>query len=374
MLFILLILSMQPFYFSVLFNSNKFFLSLLGPQILLACKFFLPNTPIVSSYHTNIAFYAKMFGFSMLYEPIWATHRLYHGSSKYVLCPSYSTREALAENGIPASKVLVWSRGVDNALFSPLKRNESLRKSWFCNTVKKINTPGPVSRALSSTTSSMSMNLLSNRRSSSSSINTGELDKMIKFEDEGVAFDNNQDKVVLLYVGRISWEKNLRVLVESFKKMNHDEYHLVIVGDGPAKQTIQSQLESTGGVTFTGYLKGEHLAEAYASADIFAFPSVSETFGQVVLEAQASGLPVVGMQAEGVKEIVADGVSGILVNPNNDENKVIHDYHNAILQISSDYKTHNSMSKQALVRSQKFTWNAAMETCINAYKNAINQN
>lgn len=296
-----------------------------------------------------------MFGFSMLYEPIWATHRLYHGSSKYILCPSYSTREALAENGIPENKVLVWSRGVDNSFFTPLRRNEALRRNWINSSPKELKTPPrPIPR--------MAKNLLDSRRGSASSSSS--------FEDEGVAFEHNQDKVVILYVGRISWEKNLRILVESFKKMNHEEFHLVIVGDGPAKQTIQTQLEPTGGVTFTGYLKGESLAEAYASADIFAFPSVSETFGQVVLEAQASGLPVVGMQAEGVKEIVSDGVSGILVNPNNEEDKVIDDYHEAIVQISNDYQVHSSMAKQALARSHLFTWKAAMDTCLSAYKNA----
>lgn len=333
--------------------------------MLLACRIFLRDTPIVSSYHTNIAFYAKLFGFSLLYEPIWATHRLYHSPSKYVLCPSHSTKDALIENGIPESKVIVWSRGVDTSMFSPSQRNQDLRNSWIFSSQKEKKTSTSQFRLRTKPNSQSNQSISTGISSSSNALN----------RDEGVAFGLSlpEDKVVILYVGRISWEKNLKVLVESFKKMNHEEFHLVIVGDGPAKQTIQNLLEPTGGVTFTGYLNGQKLAEAYASADIFAFPSVSETFGQVVLEAQASGLPVVAMQAEGVKEIVIDGISGVLVDPNNNESQVIDEYHNAIVQISSNGEIYKSMANQALCRSKTFTWDAAMNTCITTYKNAIHQ-
>lgn len=335
----------------------------MGPQVLLFCKIFLPNVPIVSSYHTNIAFYAKMFGFSMLYSPIWATHRLYHGPSKYVLCPSQSTKNALAENGIDNDKILVWSRGVDSDMFHPLRRNQELRNKWiYSHKPKMLKTLDSKSSGMCSS-STVDVTLNHRKRSSSS-------------RDEGVSFGLSfpEDKKIILYVGRISWEKNLTILVESFKQMNHEEFHLVVVGDGPAKQTIESELSKTGNATFTGYLKGEALAEAYASADIFAFPSVSETFGQVVLEAQASGLPVVAMEAEGVSEIVINGKTGLLVNPNNEEKTVIENYHDAIVSILGDPEKYNNMAKEALNRSKAFTWEAAMNTCVSAYENAITQN
>lgn len=337
--------------------------NLLGPQVLLFCKLFLPAVPIVSSYHTNIAFYAKMFGFSMLYSPIWATHRLYHSPSKYVLCPSRSTKEALAENGIDKDKILIWSRGVDSDLFHPLRRNQNLRNKWiYSHRPEKLKS---LYNKASGASTALSIDKTVDRRKHSASS-----------QDEGVSFGLSfpEDKKIILYVGRISWEKNLNILVESFKQMNHEEFHLVVVGDGPAKQTIESELSKTGNATFTGYLKGEALAEAYASADIFAFPSVSETFGQVVLEAQASGLPVVAMEAEGVNEIVVNGKTGLLVNPNNEEKTVIEDYHRAIVSVLNDPETYNSMAKEALKRSKAFTWEAAMNTCLSAYENAITQN
>lgn len=292
----------------------------------------------------------------MLYEPIWATHRLYHGPSKYVMCPSQSTKDALVENGIPEEKIVIWSRGVDSDTFTPMKRNQCLRNQWIHSKLQsseKVKNPAYIT-AVGHQERTFRRRLSSN-------------------QDEGVSFGLSlpEDKKIILYVGRISWEKNLKILVEAFKKMNHEEFHLVIVGDGPAKQKIEADLNQTGSVTFTGYLKGERLAEAYASSDIFAFPSISETFGQVVLEAQASGLPVVAMKAEGVSEIVVNGTTGILVDPNNDVKQVISDYQQAIIKISNDSEAYSNMARQALKRSESFTWEAAMNTCLNAYKNAV---
>ncbi|CDO55607.1 conserved hypothetical protein [Geotrichum candidum] len=328
--------------------------NLLGPQMLLACKLFLPRVPIVSSYHTNIAFYASIFGFGFLYEPIWATHRLYHGSSKYVLCPSYSTKEELIKHGFDSDNIKVWSRGVNASLFNPNQRCFELRSEWLRDSV-----PSKV-KCLSETPKQ-------HRSDSTSST-----------DDEGVSFglDKQLEKTILLYVGRISWEKNLRVLVDAYLKMNHELFHLVIVGDGPARKSIKTLLTTTTNdgqshceASFTGYLKGEALAKAYASADIFVFPSVSETFGQVVLEAQASGLPVVAMNAEGVKEIVKDQVSGFLVDP---DNCPADGFQQAIESIAFTGQIAD-FSKNALKRSGEFTWENSMNTCINAYNDAVNQ-
>lgn len=325
--------------------------------MLLICRIFLPRVPIVSSYHTNIALYAKMFGFGALFHPIWATHRLYHGSSKAILCPSHSTKEELVSNGFVSDVVKVWSRGVDLEMFNPLRRSLEMRDSWLVS--------------LSKTSSS----------SSASGVAGGHLEfnhRRPSDVDEGVHFglEIPSSKTVLLYVGRISWEKNLRVLVSAYRSMNHELFHLVIVGDGPARQTIKNELQHTD-VSFTGYLKGETLAAAYASADVFVFPSVSETFGQVVLEAQASGLPVVAMRAEGVKEIVQDGISGILVEPEApsetpemNETIVAARFRAAIEEIAETPGILQTMSKQAVVRAKTFTWDAAMKTCVKAYKKA----
>lgn len=141
----------------------------------------------------------------------------------------------------------------------------------------------------------------------------------------------------MLYVGRLSWEKNLRLLVEAFRGLQHSSKdgsrpacQLVFVGDGPARCDLEALCAGYGlSAVFMGYRKGEELAAAFSSADIFAFPSWyvipspvsfhpfsypvfcrTETFGQVVLEALASGLPVVGLRAEGVCDLVEHEKTG----------------------------------------------------------------
>jgi len=123
----------------------------------------------------------------------------------------------------------------------------------------------------------------------------------------------------LLYVGRVSKEKNLQLLSRVFKSLlaTYPKTHLVIVGDGPYLEEMQREM-SGAPCLFTGYLEGEDLAAVYASCDLFLFPSTTDTFGNVVLEAQASGLPVIVTDSGGPQENVLPGESGLVV-PGNDE-------------------------------------------------------
>jgi glycosyltransferase involved in cell wall biosynthesis len=216
---------------------------ILGAAGLLAAR--LLNQPLVSSYHTNLATYCGQFGFSLLTEPMRQYNRFIHNQCALTYCPSPSTASMLRSQGF--EHLRIWPRGVDTTLFRPERRSAELRASWL----RERKQP--------------------------------------------------ENKVVLLYVGRVSWEKNLWLLVRAYRDMDRESCHLAIVGDGPALAEIQQDLVGLP-VTFAGYLRGEALAAAYASADIFAFPSRTETFGQVVLEAMASGLPVAGLQSEGVSD------------------------------------------------------------------------
>lgn len=128
-----------------------------------------------------------------------------------------------------------------------------------------------------------------------------------------------KDGLKLLYVGRVSKEKNLQLLEKAFKSLvrSHPGLKLFIVGDGPYLEEMRREMTDTPCI-FTGYLAGEELAEVYASCDLFVFPSTTDTFGNVVLEAQASGLPVVVTDAGGPRENVIDGVTGVIV-PGDDE-------------------------------------------------------
>src|SRR5581483_7423346 len=228
---------------------------ILGATGLAAARLF--HTPIVSSYHTNLAAYCDHFGFAALTKPMWFYNRFIHNQCSLTFCPSRSTAAMLRAQGF--ERLRIWPRGVDTTLFQPERRSEELRASWL----------------------------------------NGRIDR--------------ENKTILLYVGRVSWEKNLRLLIQTYHAMNHAHCHLVIVGNGPAYAEVQQELQDVP-VTFTGYLSGEALATAYASADIFAFPSYTETFGQVVLEAMASGLPIVGLLSDGVCDLVEDGYTGLLLD------------------------------------------------------------
>jgi glycosyltransferase involved in cell wall biosynthesis len=150
----------------------------------------------------------------------------------------------------------------------------------------------------------------------------------------------------------VSREKNLPVLVQAYREIcrQRPNVHLVVVGDGPYLDEMQKELQDWP-VTFTGYLKGHDLAAAYASSDLFVFPSTTDTFGNVILEAQASGLPVIVTDQGGPKENMAPEKSGLVV-PGNDHNALC----NAVLLLIDDLKKLKKMSAQArlLMESRSF--------------------
>jgi glycosyltransferase involved in cell wall biosynthesis len=125
--------------------------------------------------------------------------------------------------------------------------------------------------------------------------------------------------IKLLYVGRVSREKDLELLGRAFKTLAqaHNNLHLVVVGDGPYLEKMRQDLADTP-CLFTGYLEGEDLAEVFASCDLFLFPSTTDTFGNVVLEAQASGLPVIVTDSGRPQENVLPGKTGLIVPGHNE--------------------------------------------------------
>jgi glycosyltransferase involved in cell wall biosynthesis len=131
------------------------------------------------------------------------------------------------------------------------------------------------------------------------------------------------DGLKLLYVGRVSKEKNLELLCQVFKTLirSRSDLHLIIVGDGPYLEEMREEMAGTPCV-FTGYIEGEDLAAVYASCDLFVFPSTTDTFGNVVLEAQASGIPVIVSDAGGPQENVIPGETGLIV-PGNDADSLM---------------------------------------------------
>jgi glycosyltransferase involved in cell wall biosynthesis len=271
----------------------------------------LLHKPLVSSYHTNLAAYCEHFGFSLLKEPMWLYNRFIHNQCAMTFCPSPSTAAMLRLQGF--EHLRIWPRGVDTALFSPARRSTEVRAAWL------KDRPQP------------------------------------------------ENKAILLYVGRVSWEKNLTLLVQAYQRMDHDHCHLVIVGDGPAFAEVQQKLVGLP-ATFTGYLSGEPLAKAYASADIFAFPSITETFGQVILEAMASGLPVVGILSEGVCDLVDNGKTGFLLDGKQTrEEERVAGYMAALERLVAHEQLRYATSQAAHLEAQKRTWHDAMECLVQGY-------
>lgn len=208
--------------------------------------------PLVSSFHTYFDAYLKYYKLEYLEDAIWNYFKWFHNFSGINFCPSTDTMRVLAEKGI--RNLRLWSRGIDVGKFSPDLKNMDIRRQL------------------------------------------GAL-----------------DKTVFLYVGRVAAEKDLDVLLECMGNINAlypGKAVFVITGDGPYAEHMRKS--SPLNTHFTGYLKGRELAEIYASCDVFAFPSSTETFGNVVLEAMASGLPVVAADAGGVKDSILHEDDGFL--------------------------------------------------------------
>jgi len=263
---------------------------------------------LISSYHTNLSAYCGYFHLGALERPLWSYRRHLHNACDVTLCPSRSTAQMLVQQGF--ERVEVWTRGVDATLFAPEWRSDSWR----------------------------------------------------------AAVAGDPARPIVLYVGRLSHEKNLLALVRAFRQCHASRApaaggapHLVLVGDGPARQDIEEALAGMP-ATFTGYLRGLALAQAYASADVFAFPSLTETFGQVVLEAQASGLPVVGFAAEGIRDVVANGVSGMLVGPGD-----VAAFAHTLQSLLAAPEARTRLGVAGRARAVELSWAAAMSALMCAY-------
>ncbi len=266
------------------------------------------GVPVVSSYHTNLAAYCSYFRLGMLVEPTWFYRRYLHNQCARTLCPSPSTRAELVNRGF--TQVQVWPRGVDTQLFSPERRSLAWRR------------------------------------------------RMSGHEER---------RTIILYVGRLSHEKNLMALVSAYSKIETSSTQLVVVGDGPARPDIERALAGHNAIC-TGYLSGEALAEAYASADIFAFPSMTETFGQVVLEAMASHLPVVAFDAEGVRDQVRHGQSGFLAAPGD-----LKGFTHALSMLVAAPELRQSVGAEAYRLATRQSWDTAMDGLMEVYQSVAHR-
>ena len=211
------------------------------------------GVPVVASYHTHFASYLKYYRLGVLERALWAFARWFYNQCDEVYVPSPSVGEVLREHGITAP-IRLWSRGIEAERFTPAKRSAAWREAYG------FRAP------------------------------------------------------VVLFAGRLVWEKGLDVVAAVIERLEREgvPHHSLIVGDGPAREELEARLTGT---AFTGHLDQTALAAAYASSDVFLFPSETETFGNVTLEAMASGLPTVCADAPGSRSLVDDGRTGYLCPP-----------------------------------------------------------
>jgi glycosyltransferase involved in cell wall biosynthesis/predicted metal-dependent phosphoesterase TrpH len=274
-----------------------------GPAGIAACLLArVMDVPVLGSYHTELAAYAGLrSGSTQLESMTGAALAAFYGSCRVVLSPSPASDERLIELGIAPEQIGRWDRGVDISRFDPAKRVAGLFP--------------------------------------------GELN--------------------VLYAGRLTREKGAEVLAESFllARERDPRLHLVLAGGGPEQDRLREQLGEH--ATFLGWLEGEELARAYASADIFLFASRTDTFGQVLLEAQASGLPVVAVAEGGPLTIIRDGQTGLLCPPDAD---LLAD---AVVELAGAPALRVRLSHAALAAVRERTWERALGRLAEGYWRAI---
>jgi glycosyltransferase involved in cell wall biosynthesis len=172
--------------------------------------------------------------------------------------------------------------------------------------------------------------------------------------------DGHPDRTILLFVGRAAPEKRIELLREIVTQVPGT--HVAVVGDGPHLPKLREYFAGTQ-ATFAGYLTGQPLADAYASADIFTFSSAVETFGMVVPEAMAAGLPVVSTRVGGIDDLVVEGETGFLVEPEDVQSMVRH-----VRALADDPQRRRQIGERARASVQNLTWPVIMDELLDVYE------
>lgn len=264
--------------------------------------------PFVASYHTELGRYALDLTGDRFFAQLAAKAvGWFYRQAELVYTPTDATAEGLVSLGIERDRIRTFTRGVDTELFDPARRSRWNRR--------KLGAGG--------------------------------------------------DDVVVLYVGRLSKEKALNVLADAFRRVSADrpEMVLALVGEGPGREDVAKALEGTRH-KFLGPLTGTGLASAFASADIFCLPSETETFGQVSMEAAASGLPVIVVDRGGAKETIVDGRTGI-VTPAGDPVRMAE----AIARLTNDAGLRRTMGEAGVAHARsRQSWNDVFEDLASSYE------
>lgn len=255
------------------------------------------NIPVISIYHTNfisyIPYYLRKLPF--LIKPVqrWmvATSRRFYNGCENIYVPSQSMIRQLEQFGVDNSKISLWQRGIDLDLFRPQKRDKAYVKAITGN-----------------------------------------------------------DKPNILFASRLVWEKNVQTLIDIYHRLQRADlaHNLIIAGDGAAMDDMKKQMPNA---FFLGKLEHDDLATLYASSDVFVFTSTSETYGNVVIEAMASGLPCVIADGGGSADLIRHRHTGYKCVPTSAEDYIIH-----IKLLLNDPVLHQVIQNAALAQVQELDW------------------
>ena len=262
------------------------------------------DLPLLASFHTDVPQYMDALGLGPLRGTAELLIRSTHNLAQVNLCTSGPMVERAAAMGI--RDVGLWPKGVDTDLFSPARSSPGMRARLT---------------------------------------------------------DGHPGERLVLSVGRLSKEKNLEALVEPMRRLPRTR--LAIVGDGPHRAGLERAFAGTPTV-LPGPLHGEELAAAYASADVFAFPSTTETLGLVALEALASGVPVVGARAGGIPFAVDDGRTGLLADPARPGELGEH-----LAHLLDDPVRRTQMGAAGRAEAELHGWRGATEALVGHYARAV---
>jgi|AntAceMinimDraft_18_1070375.scaffolds.fasta_scaffold23390_1 glycosyltransferase involved in cell wall biosynthesis len=265
------------------------------------------NVPILATHHTNFCKYLSYYHLGFLRPLVWFSLRKLYRQMKITTTPSEVIAEELIDHGMSNAISLPW--GVDFEKFNDSFRSEKLR-----NQILKQG-----------------------------------------------------KKFIILCVCRLTWEKDLRTLSKAYNllKQKRKDFVMVIAGDGPARKELESLMP---GAIFFGHVEGIKFSQIYASSDIFAFPSTTETFGNVTIEAMASGLVPVVANAGGSKSLVKDNDNGFLTKPRDYQ-----DFEKKINILLDDDGLRQRMRKNALRFSKDFTWEKVFDKLLKIYKDFLNK-
>ncbi len=262
--------------------------------------------PIVSVYHTDFPSYLGYYRLGFAENFVWKYLRKFYNVCDALFVPTREMKTRLESRGI--RNVEIWGRGIDRELFNPARRSSLVREGWQAG-----------------------------------------------------------EKTVIAYAGRFVWYKDIQIVMEVYDRFSRsdlaDDVLFVMIGSGPEEEALRRRMPTA---VFPGYLVGTELPEAYASSDLFLFPSTTEAFGNVVLEGFSSGLPAVVSDIGGCKELVRRSDGGCIAEAGNHEQ-----FFNFCMQLIRDKALYNKKRQNGLDFAEKMSWPVINGTLIERYEGII---